>query len=386
MSDGVWKPGRGLGQGTDSSPQQARDRRRWPRTPRQAPLHAPARPVLDPLRFSTRALEPALQFDAWKAYVASLVDIRLPEGTSVDDGFPADHTAWHLGGMLFVQQRTPAHSYIRSSASLRASPIDHWYLSIPRSGHSWTEVSGEVAEGAPGQVEFRSLGQPFSGRTLDCETVLIFMPRDLFADKPAVLDGANNSILSGNLAALLTDYVGSVEATLDSLSAQDLPRVVQTVRDMVVACLSAVAGQQPASENQANPGLMERARRHIHRNLHSPDLTPDALSRALGISRTRLYQLFEPSGGVLHYIRRRRLIAAHAALSDPENDQRILDIAQSVGFESAANFSRAFSHEFGYSPREARNAVATAAATQAEPASEQKATRSFDEWLRTLAP
>jgi len=335
------------------------------------------------LQFSTRDLAPENQFAAWQAHVAPLFDVRLPDDPSVHNGFAADHTAWNLGSMLIVQQRTPAHSYARSAAKLRLSSIDHWYLVLPRTGRAWTEVDGHVVEGRPGRVEFRSLGHPFRGRTMESESLVLYLPRDLFPNA-AALDAKNNSVLSGNFANLIADYVSGIEARLHVLAADDLPLVVHTTRDMILAGLSPSADRTGATEQQMNVALMERARRHIQRNLGSPDLTPDALCRALGISRTRLYQLFEPSGGVLHYIQKRRLLAAHAALSDPENRQRIVDIAEAVSFSSAANFSRAFSHEFGYSPREARNAAAPARLAHVVSLTEQEKTRSFEEWLKML--
>ncbi|WP_287310305.1 helix-turn-helix domain-containing protein [Mesorhizobium sp.] len=314
--------------------------------------------------------------------MAPLVDIRLPDGTSKDEGFSADHTAWNLGSMLLVQQYAPAHSYERSARKLRSSPIDHWIFVLPRTGRAWTEVNNRIAEGQPGKVEFRSLGHPFRGRATESESVILYMPRDLFTEAAATLDAKNNSVLLGNFANLLIDYVNGIEARLRTLTAEDLPHVIQATRDMILAGLSPSRGR--GVEQQMNVALMERARRSVQRNLNSPDLTPDALCRELGVSRTRLYQLFEPSGGVLHYIQKRRLLSAHAALSDPANRQRIIDIAETVGFSSAANFSRAFSNEFGYSPREARNVAAPARLAHAVSLAELDKNRSFEEWLKML--
>lgn len=129
---------------------------------------------------------------------------------------------------------------------------------------------------------------------------------------------------------------------------------------------------------------MERAHRYIHLNLNSGDLTPEAICRELGISRTRLYQLFEPSGGVLNYIRRRRLLQAYAELSDPTNNRPIAEIAEAAGFDLAANFTRAFSHEFGANPREIRKAAAAErlATPVAPPQRDRGAT--IGDWLKSV--
>lgn len=360
------------------------ERRRWTReqqTEAEVSTNGAPVPALKPLEFSTRSFPASEQFVAWQAYMEPIAELRLPDDMSPVDGFPADHVAWNLGNVLIVQQRVPAHSYLRSLTKLRASPIDHWSLTLLRSGESWTGVDRQVAHNEAGKVELRTLGHPFRGRTTDAESIILYMPRELFGDASRIFDVANNSILSGNLANLLIEYVNSVEASLRSLVAEDLAGITRTLRDMITACLSAV-DRKPVTEKQT-VGLMERARRYIHENIASPELVPDRLCHELGISRTRLYHMFEASGGVLHYIRKRRLLAAHAALSDPANSQRILEIAEAAGFDTPANFSRAFKTEFGYTPRDARElATASHSAFRATPLREN--TAAFRDWLCAL--
>lgn len=370
------------GEAVSSAVKPRLERRRWPREEHpdgEVPdTHGP--PILKPLEFSTRGVPKEQQFSAWQSYMASVAEYRLPDDRACADGFAAEHIAWNLGGALIVQHRVAAHSYWRSAARLRASPIDHWRIGILRSGRSWTEVDGHVAENQPGKVEVRTLGHPFRGRITDAEAVFVYLPRDLFGDSATVLDDANNTVLSGNLAHLLIDYVSSVETSLRSLVAEDISGIVSTLRDMVVASLSSV---ELRHAEYHGVGLMERARRYIRQNLDSPDLTPESLCQELATSRTRLYQLFEPSGGVLHHIRRRRLLAAHAALCDPANKKRILDIAETAGFDSPAHFSRAFKLEFGYSPREAREqAAAEHAAYRGMNVSDTMT--DFGDWLAAL--
>ncbi|MCG5480370.1 helix-turn-helix transcriptional regulator [Sinorhizobium alkalisoli] len=338
---------------------EAKERRRWPREPATGKGSRPSGPpALVPLRFSTGELPSAAQFAAWRAHMAPLLDVRLPDGVSPDQGFPAEQTGWRLNDLLIVQQRTPAHSYARSRAMLRSSPIDHWSLGILQSGRAWTEVDRRVTETAPGDLFLRSLGYPYRGRTTEAAGVFLFMSYELLADDAGILEVANNSVLSGSLADLLLNYINGIEASLGVLRAEELPRIVQTMRDMVVSCVAASVTPSPAGA-ETNKGMMERAHRYIHLHLNSAELTPDAICRAVGISRTRLYQLFEQSGGVLNYIRKRRLQHAYAALSDPTDSRSIAEIAEAAGFDVAANFTRAFSHEFGLSPREIRKAAAT---------------------------
>ena len=109
---------------------------------------------------------------------------------------------------------------------------------------------------------------------------------------------------------------------------------------------------------------LERVRQAIQQNLRSPTLTPKRVSRLVGMSRSQLYRLFEPTGGVARYIQRARLREAYRVLSDAENRCDIREVAEDLGFFDPSSFSRAFRQEYGCSPRDVRmNAQSGATAT-----------------------
>ena len=97
--------------------------------------------------------------------------------------------------------------------------------------------------------------------------------------------------------------------------------------------------------------LRERVAQYIQQRLESTDLCPESIFREVGISRSRLYRMFEESGGVANYIRLCRLRGARAALLSPLRP-RISNIASQLGFTSHAHFSRFFKRHFGYTPWE----------------------------------
>ncbi|TIT13085.1 MAG: AraC family transcriptional regulator, partial [Mesorhizobium sp.] len=53
-------------------------------------------------------------------------------------------------------------------------------------------------------------------------------------------------------------------------------------------------------------------------------------------------------------------------------------------FSAAANFSRAFSKEFGYSPREVRSSAVPPRPAHSVPLAEHDRVSSFEGWLKAL--
>ncbi len=340
--------------------------------------------ILAPLVFTTEQLDPSAQFSAWQQHVAPLYDVRLPEGVSARDGFAVSQKVWDLRGMLLIEQAAPPFSYERTPEKVRFSPIDHWQISFLRSGRSWTSVDGRVAENEPGMINIRSFGYPFRGRALATEAVLLIIPVDQFAGLGGMPEACNNATLGGYRAKLLIDFVSTIQTGLDRITAEDLPELRDALRQLVFDTIVPLVRENDVNAHGASLGLMTRARRFIQKNLMSRDLTPDALSRELAISRTHLYQLFEGSGGVLNYIRQKRLFAAHEMLADASESRKVSDIAQLLGFETAANFTRAFTQHFGYSPTNVRKALPRNDGTgDSQPDANRSVT--FAHLLRTLA-
>lgn len=82
--------------------------------------------------------------------------------------------------------------------------------------------------------------------------------------------------------------------------------------------------------------------------------TIDQLAAAVALSRSRLAHLFRKEVGmsIQSYIVERRLIMA--AMLVVQSDERISQIAYSVGFRDVSNFNHSFKRRFGMSPREYR--------------------------------
>ncbi|WP_323120272.1 helix-turn-helix domain-containing protein [Burkholderia alba] len=154
-------------------------------------------------------------------------------------------------------------------------------------------------------------------------------------------------------SALLFDYLCSLRKHLPHLSAAETPHVIQATNSLMKAGLKPQQDARDEGQTAINAMLFHRVQRYIDSHLSSPELTPERICKEVGISRSKLYQLFEPSGGVMRVVQRQRLKRIRDILSDPSRPKmRIAEIAWCHGFVSEKHFSRVYKAEFGHTPRD----------------------------------
>jgi AraC-like DNA-binding protein len=99
---------------------------------------------------------------------------------------------------------------------------------------------------------------------------------------------------------------------------------------------------------------LARAKQHIDRHLHDPDLDAAGVARAAGVSERQLQLLFERDGKTFTaYLTRRRLEEVRAALARP-GVRSVTELAIICGFGSVPTFYRAFRRAYGAPPGDLR--------------------------------
>ncbi|WP_112663006.1 helix-turn-helix transcriptional regulator [Microvirga flavescens] len=300
-----------------------------------------------PARFTTRHAPVSEQFEAWREFRSSSVDISLIE--RAEPGFLLDHVSWDLGGVLLEQTHLPSTA-LRRWRHIPKSFMDHWCLVLARN----TKMTSRWASGPARDLSFRSLILPFEGQGADEDVLTLFLPRDLFRKEAKILDNAHEAILNTGPGAILADYLTSLARELPTVSQQHLPGLRTATCAIVAACLAPTLDRAADAEKPITAALRERARRIVAQNMAEADFGPDALARLMFVSRSKLYRVFESSGGVARFIQQERLKEAHDLLAHARPGTPIGTIATNVGFSDHSAFSRAFKLEYGYSPSEAR--------------------------------
>lgn len=320
-------------------------------------------------RFSTDDLPQDDQFSSWRECWAAAFELSKLDRRQ--DAFSGRQKVWDLEGLAFSRVHTDALAFTGLAGHARREPLDHWLLTLFLNGHSTTLSGNERLDGGAGTVQLHQLGRVFEGTVSQSDMLMLFVPRDLCREMSHVLDAAAFSRLEGAMGRIFADYMVSLARRLPQIDSSDAAHIVSTTRAMLLACVAPSPDRLEEAGKMITNLLLERARRYVQAHLFDPELCTRDLLRELGVSRSRLYRLFEPTGGIVHYIQRRRLLAAHSMLADPDDPRRIFEIAESCCFPDGADFSRAFRREFGCSPSDVRSGV-----THATP---DRNRREFDE-------
>lgn len=302
--------------------------------------------------YSTHHLPRPSQFEAWREMVLPILDVRALGST--DQGFSADIKAWDLGRIALVRSTTPEAEFHRPPLKVRNSSLDHWCFVAVKSGMIQTSNTARINHADPGSLYIKSLRAPLDNARAGGTSLSVFVPRDFCRERVAAIDAVDETVLNSGLGRLLASYLINLDRQMRSMNSDEIPGVLAATRAMIDACVTPTPDSLASAAIPINATLLERAREMVQKNLLSPSLSVDRICRELGISRSRLYRLFEELGGVVHYIRSRRLLDAHRALSGGTDNRKIVDIAAERDFLDPADFSRAFKREFGYSPTEAR--------------------------------
>jgi AraC-like DNA-binding protein/mannose-6-phosphate isomerase-like protein (cupin superfamily) len=251
----------------------------------------------------------------------------------------------------------------------------HWHAYaewiLVRSGRFRVQVDAGSAELGPGNAVFVVPGClhsafPAGGR---CEITAIVFDETLV--RSAALDGAELGcslpLLRGDLALPFTlgpdeEAAGKVKAALLRVEAElEAQRsgyelfvkasLMESLAELYRAASNAVEGRPLTHAGRAQP--MAALLRRLCLEYMEP-ISVEEAARECGLSRSHFCHAFKKATGktFLEYLHTLRIIEAERLLAD--TDQPVQAIANAVGFQDPAYFSRVYRALRGESPRSAR--------------------------------
>jgi len=159
------------------------------------------------------------------------------------------------------------------------------------------------------------------------------------------------------VTCLFHDHLKSLAKHSKNIDAKRACELAPSVTALAASCMNTSSGQQRRLSARHPLTAMMMAKQFIRSQLSSPDLSPEVIAKGIGVSRSKLYQLFEGNaGGVSTFVREQRLRKALSLLSNSEfGSYSIYEIALECGFKSDNSFIRSFRERYGFTPGEIRN-------------------------------
>ena len=321
------------------------------------PAAAPSR-LLPRLTISTDAIPRQAQFAFWQASMAAHLDLSRPRSRQ-GDAFAASATSWRFGPLMLSQTLLPPCNYRRSAAHIRRDSLDHWIIAICRRGVQRQRSGESDIEMQRGMPYVFSMAEPFEAERTGTEMdwLTLYVPRDSAMEFERPLAALRNRPLDGALGALLADHLAALEGCMPQLNEAEGARLATATLAVIAAAVMPRAESDFVVGTQMAELQRARIKRLIRQNLGAATLGPARLCAQAGMSRSQLYRLLEPSGGVARHIQQERLRAAYRLLADPAECRGIAQVAEAVGFFEPSSFSRAFRQEYGCTPRDLRMAA-----------------------------
>ena len=104
--------------------------------------------------------------------------------------------------------------------------------------------------------------------------------------------------------------------------ALEFDELIGCAADLAIKALRRHAPKTPGFDAGSPLETFITIRRFIDRNLAAPKLGPEMIAASFGLSRSTLYRLFEPTGGLSAYIRDVRMRRAYEEITSPARANR----------------------------------------------------------------
>jgi len=288
---------------------------------------------------------------AYSTLLMAAFDFEIPAEAS---GLPfaASTEVFMLPDITVSWAKITASRFTRTMRTVAARGTDQILVVCYRNGHFDMTTGGRTRRVEAGEPAFIDLSQEITIEAPLVDNISLAISRRRLEAMVPYLDAAHGFVRPRDpLSALLIGMLEGIAAAGPGIPVVDARGIAEATLQLVVSCLEPLSRQ--SAEAGRNTLSLAAIKAFVEQHLLEVDLGPKTLLEAFGVTRSTLYRLFEPLGGVSAYIARRRLYHAFRLLSDTRTPRgRISKLSEELGFSHPSAFTRAFKEAFGLSPKD----------------------------------
>lgn len=319
-------------------------------------------------------------FEGYRTLYAGGTDV-----SATDAPFHARVEARRFGRMNVFERALSGVEHRRDRARVRRDGFDHFTLQYLRSGTFHGGALDAERRLAPGDVILFDLTRPQRTRLESARTVTVSLSRELVEAAAPEAGRYHGQVLPEAVSGLLGDLIGSLARRAATTTPDTAGSTARALTELLAGALGQVRPDDEAAGGIIADLRRRRAEAFIEARLNDPTLDVATVARGAALSRSALYRLFEPTGGVAQHILARRLERLGAALRNPVETRSITTLTFDHGFASESHCSRAFRSTFGLPPGRYRAEMRVPrAGARGEPPAGESAARLLTAWSRAL--
>jgi AraC-like DNA-binding protein len=280
--------------------------------------------------------------------------------SNTSDRFHGEITDQHLGSLRVSRVDSNRQLVQRSTRQLARSDDDCFLLSLQLKGHGRVLQDGRAALLAPGDFALYDSTRRYTLAFDDEFSQLVLKtPRGLLKDRLARAEDCTALAVSGSsgMGRVAADLLRTVAREAPGLHPHEIERMADALIDVFAVAFGQSPVVPPVSRRSHGAAQLLRIKLYLDEHLRDPELTPERVARAHGISTRYLSKLFETAGtSVGRFIWEQRLARIERDLRSAACATRsISEIAFGWGFNDMSHFSRSFRARYGDCPRSYRS-------------------------------
>jgi AraC-like DNA-binding protein len=273
-----------------------------------------------------------------------------------DAGFDGHLAASHAGDVILTRLEANRHRVLKTPSLARTTDTAYLKIVAPWQGCATVQQAGREACARDGAwVIYDTTGAYEIANPERCDHLIVMVPKDGITERNLRFDGVMARRLGASgISRVALETMRNTYQELPNMSEAAAQGAGELIKQLVRLSLQELSGLETAVTQRE--ALRDRIRGYVQQHLRDPQLSVDAIARALNCSRRHLYNAFAGEGeSIAAYIQRLRLQACIRDLQQAGPHARpITDIALSWGFGNPSHFSRVFRDHTGKSPSEFR--------------------------------
>ena len=308
--------------------------------------------------FSTYELSPEYRYQTWQESIGVVFEYNLDSSIQLE-AFNAQIESYLIGSFMSAECISKKGEWRRTAKTIAQDGLDMYMVQVFAQGEWAIERQNHLDVAKPGSIIILDLAQAKKTFTTDFKNFTLCIPRIMLEPLLNYPDDQHGRILDANhpMTKLLANHLITLHKQAPIMSWEEANNLGTPTLELIASVLNTTFEQKNTiGSTQFNNARITQIKQFIAANLHLAELNSELICKELCLSRSTLYRLSSPFGGVQNYIKKLRLKQSFNDLLNPKYaHQSILDICLKWGFNDSSSFSRSFKTEFGITPREIRN-------------------------------